>query len=73
MDDTIEIRRIATRVDAQTFEMFESFLRSLRDKQGEILTKEQVIEFLIGFAMNMKPKEFLALYHAHKAEKFSKD
>jgi predicted helicase len=66
-------KQIAFWADGDIADRFYDFLNSLKEKFGQNIGKGEAIEFLMEHSLDhMKPKEFLALYHAHKAEKFSK-
>ncbi len=59
--------RIDTGVDAK----FNDYLKSLRRSTGDYFAKESVVEFLMDYVVDLKPKDFLQLYYAYKAKKFS--
>lgn len=66
-----EKKMVAFRADTAIIEKFDAFLQVVRDKSGEKVPKEDVFEFFMDYCVELKPKEFLQLYYAFKAKKFS--
>jgi len=59
------------RIDTQVMASFDEYLKELKNTTGDYIPKESVVEFLMEYVVDLKPKEFLQLYYAYKSKKFS--
>lgn len=62
---------LQARIDIKVFDRLDGYLDAIKAKTGDTITKEGVIEFLADYLAELPPKDFLQLYYAYKAKKFS--